>query len=81
MRLINADKIIVNTFRQNQVDGYKLWRTDFDGLLNIIDEQPTVDVLDKIRAEIEQYRNSNCPIISVKTALAIIDKYREKVSE
>lgn len=35
------------------------------------------DVLDKIRAEVEQYKISNHALITVKTALAIIDKYRK----
>ena len=38
-------------------------------------------VLDSVRAEIEQYKISNHALITVKTALAIIDKYRNEVNE
>ena len=52
-----------------------------DADIKLIKKAPTVDVLDKIRAEFEQYKISNHALITVKTALAIIDKYREKVNE
>ena len=46
---------------------------DYKRLCKALDNE---NVLDKIRAEIEQYKISNHALITVKTALAIIDKYR-----
>ena len=58
---------------------------------NKIEEAPTVDVLDKIRAEIEEYKSRTVFGIGIKdletgkqvaldNVLAIIDKYRNEVN-
>lgn len=72
MRLIDADRL-KEVFRRNTGHDYS----------ELIDIQPTVDVLDKIRAEIEQeYKNeSEHPYgQGLRRAIEIIDKYRNEVN-
>ena len=101
MRLIDADKLKedVNEWLsydyKTRVDltAVKIPNKWLNALIKCIDNQPTVDVLDKIRAEIEQYQadcnlaNSDeidckfCDSITFDTIYRIIDKYRNEVSE
>lgn len=78
MRLIDGDKLI---------EDYAHYRIDhsYDAydLEDMVNEQPTIDVLDKIRAEIEaldegisNYHNDR-PWIFKDEALDIIDKYAD----
>lgn len=68
MRIIDADRL-KEVFRRNTGHDYS----------ELIDIQPTVDVLGKIRAEIEDYGNklrlSNAGA-SIEYVLQILDKYR-----
>lgn len=68
MRLIDADRL-KEVFRRNTGHDYS----------ELIDIQPTVDVLDKIRAEIQHEADNNAKPLEIKAfyqCLQIIDKYR-----
>ena len=79
MKLIDADDLYQKCIEIQLKKKNRYF--DIDDVIKLIKKAPTVDVLDKIRAEFEQYKISNHALITVKTALAIIDKYREKVNE
>jgi hypothetical protein len=74
MRLIDADRL-KEVFRRNAGHDYS----------ELIDIQPTVDVFDKIRVEIEQITDTMGvrynQYVSKIDVLQIIDKYRNEVSE
>ena len=60
---------------------------DIDDVIKLIKKAPTVDVLDKIRAEIEEiktdtmYKYVGDFRYGVDTVIEIIDKYKEGVDE
>ena len=74
MRLIDADRL-KEVFRRNTGHDYS----------ELIDIQPTVDVLNKIKAEIVEYKDDKVIHYErnemIDIVLGIIDKYRSEVSE
>lgn len=81
MRLVDADLFIQRIESYNTLD--KMDKALYNFALNEIVCMPTVDVLDKIRAEIEEHTdgNNHCDEYldgynnGMKDALDIIDKY------
>lgn len=84
MRLIDADLLkanidnwyaLVNEWGQTGIT------LSHDDIIGKIDNQPTVDVLDKIRAEIAEYKDDKVIHYEqnemIDIVLDIIDKYRE----
>lgn len=77
MRLIDADALI------DELDSVIICE-NFD-VVRMIRDMPTVDVFDKIRAEIKEldiyydndyFSTNNCPMYKCYEVLRIIDKYR-----
>ena len=87
MTLIDADKFLAYLIYSKHIDGLTC------GEVKEAIEMCKVDVLDRIRAEIEQYQadcnltNSDeidckfCDSITFDTIYRIIDKYRNEVNE
>lgn len=74
MRLIDADYVIE---KLNEING----TTELDKAFEVVENAPTADALDKIRAEIEQlHYHPKLDYIKndevVDMALDVIDKYR-----
>lgn len=76
MTIIDADKFLSYLIFSKHIDGLTC------GEVKEAVEMCKVDVLDNIKAEIEQHNRkpSHYPIdmISIETVLQIIDKYRER---
>ena len=84
MRLIDADALI------ERLDDFNKWCKDerLQGSLfavDVVGDMPTVDVMDKVRAEIEACREDEEPHLcdhrhyrneGIDKALEVIDKYR-----
>ena len=88
MRLIDADALkenienwyaLVNKWGQTRIT------LSHDNIIGKIDNQPTVDILEQIRTEIEQHNSRPfhypCDMIGVGTVLQIIDKYTKEQTE
>ena len=80
MRLIDADALDDLICQLNE-EGHEITRNEYKMIDNILFEFPTVDVLDKIRAEIERlHYHPKLDFIKndevVEMALDIIDKYK-----
>ena len=78
MRLIDADYV---TEKLNEING----TAELDKAFEVVENAPTVDVLDKIRAEIKElpiteFTEARRKYVDVddfkKNVLAIIDKYK-----
>ena len=73
MRLIDADYV---TEKLNEING----TAELDKAFEVVENAPTVDVLEQIRAEIEQIDNTmgirDYPYIPRELVLKIIDNYR-----
>ena len=97
MRLIDADALSRAMYHETFEKDTDLQKWDsgcwirYKMFENKIEEAPTVDVLDKIRAEIEEYKSRTVFGIGIKdletgkqvaldNVLAIIDKYRNEVN-
>ena len=93
MRLIDADmikqkyrdKFIKSLVDEDRgIDLSEYAEEPSKSFYRFIDEIPTVDVLDKIRAKIENFeinghiRDVECFNAGIRHALTVIDKYREE---
>lgn len=85
MRLIDADDLYQKCIEIQLKKRNRYF--DIDDVIKLIKKAPTVEVLDKIRAEIEQIeingyiRDVECFTAGLNTALNVINKYRKEVSE
>ena len=80
MRLIDADALDDLICQLNE-EGHEITRNEYKMIDNILFEFPTVDVLEQIRAEIEQlHYHPKLDFIKndeiVEMVLDIIDKYK-----
>ena len=75
MRLVDADALDDLICQLNE-EGHEITRNEYKMIDNILFELPTVDVLDKIRAEIASHIGG-CGYLNdgLDLALEIIDKY------
>ena len=85
MRLIDADRFYINYARRFSREPLKV-----ELFKQFIDAEPTVDVLDKIRDEIEKpllveryadTESAKAQAIALSWCLEIIDKYKEQIGE
>jgi hypothetical protein len=76
MRLVDADALDDLICQLNE-EGHEITRNEYKMIDNILFELPTVDVLDKIRAEIKELSYPyNIDAMRTKSdVLQIIDKY------
>lgn len=90
MRLINADALSRAMYHEAFEKDTDLQKWDsgcwirYKMFENKIEEAPTIDVLDKIKAEIEGLTYYWCevnPRSVIDDVLKIVDKYRNEVSE
>lgn len=84
MKLIDADDLYQKCIEIQLKKRNRYF--DIDDVMKLIKKAPTVDVLDKIRAEIEQtvereMKEDEKWALGLRYALQIIDKYREGESE
>lgn len=73
MRVIDADYV---TEKLNEING----TAELDKAFEVVENAPTVDVLDKIRAEIAEYKDDKVIHAErnemIDIVLGILDKYR-----
>ena len=81
MRLVDADKLDDLIVDLNE-KGWEITRGEYKRIDRVVFEMSTVDVFDKIRAEIKSLSNANpsywniCDVVEREEVLEIIDKYR-----
>ena len=80
MRLVDADYV---TEKLNEING----TAELDKAFEVVENAPTVDVLEQIRDEIENFeinghiRDVECFNAGIRHALTVIDKYKTESEE